>query len=796
MRTSEKSRLARQHVRLIGLLCTVVVASTSAPIHAAPPPDAVTDAKARLAQLETVLRAIPRDGFDLDAAVAKIGKNPDDLFRFIRDRTRLVAYRGSLRGPVGVLVDKTGNSLDRALLLGRLIEIAGGKVRLAHGTLDDAAFAVASRAADRRPVSVPEAPAPNAPRMSEADEREAAAMRAEAESTGVEVQRQSSADAELLIGAISVPPRPANAASALRDHWWVQLAKGGAWLDLDPTRADAEPGQGLIAPVESLEIAKLPPELFHEVDLRIVVESWRAGKLAEKLALAHTYRPGDLVGRSLFFVHAELGAGPAATAQTPALVRKALLEQRQWVPGLSGADGDYFGLAFDDRGSVGELKPASVNAAADATSALGGLVNQDPVTKSAPPEQESILTAEFLEVVEREPGRSPRVSRRPVFDLIGAAARRNGLAKAPRLSERQRLARALSLAGTTDLLILGAQPSENLVATLASKQLFAVGDVFLRGKTEMSPQDAVAKAAETIPRVPHALYALALSRAAWGSVGKDLYIDRTNVLTMKRLFFLGRKTDDIETCEGFDIVLNEVAPYPGVNDPFVARLRQGVFDTNAEHALAPSCKGENTAELYGRGLPETWVTLRARSDAKFSELQLPASTISLIEAELAAGQIIVAPTRSVMVRGAPRSAYWRVDPVTGTTLGMDSQGRGAELTEYQQVLVRLAGRAAAYVGCLVLAKVRIGMNPPTNRLQIANSAFQVAMCVGGAAMGYMGDAGGFVYGLSSTARTFWSVGGSVLSAIGSGWNIFYAFANRNPADDDGGDSSPWTPNQP
>ena len=53
----------------------------------------------------------------------------------MRDETTWVPYQGALRGAVGVLMDRKGNSLDRALLLAALLRTAGYNVRLSHTQL-------------------------------------------------------------------------------------------------------------------------------------------------------------------------------------------------------------------------------------------------------------------------------------------------------------------------------------------------------------------------------------------------------------------------------------------------------------------------------------------------------------------------------------------------------------------------------------------------------------------------------------------------------------------------------------
>src|SRR4029079_4628387 len=67
--------------------------------------------------------------------VKRVGKDPAKLFAWVQGYSNWIPYRGVLRGPVGVLMDGRGNSLDRSLLLADLLKRAGQTVRLAHGQM-------------------------------------------------------------------------------------------------------------------------------------------------------------------------------------------------------------------------------------------------------------------------------------------------------------------------------------------------------------------------------------------------------------------------------------------------------------------------------------------------------------------------------------------------------------------------------------------------------------------------------------------------------------------------------------
>ena len=109
--------------------------------------------------LDAATKRIDRTSFDPVAVVEKVGSRTDALFVWVRDNTRWVPYRGALRGPVGVLMDRSGNSLDRALLLGELLQLGGHTARLARAQVPAATAEGWLARMPKRPVG-PSAQAP------------------------------------------------------------------------------------------------------------------------------------------------------------------------------------------------------------------------------------------------------------------------------------------------------------------------------------------------------------------------------------------------------------------------------------------------------------------------------------------------------------------------------------------------------------------------------------------------------------------------------------------------------------
>ena len=144
---------------------------------------------------------------------------------WVVEHSAWLPYEGVLRGAAGVLMDRSGNSLDRSLLLASLLEQAGYSVRLAHETLSDE---------DAQAILAGVSPA--------ARDGEGAPWLA----TPDKVADYQAAVDRAAASLLALLPSPAGEHSApeytsrRRLHWWVQAV----WM----------PGRTSIPPVWSLEL--------------------------------------------------------------------------------------------------------------------------------------------------------------------------------------------------------------------------------------------------------------------------------------------------------------------------------------------------------------------------------------------------------------------------------------------------------------------------------------------------------------------------------------------------------------
>ncbi|MBN2245159.1 MAG: hypothetical protein JW755_04875, partial [Candidatus Aminicenantes bacterium] len=90
-----------------------------------------------LKKLDSIEGLIDRTAFDVSALSRKLGCDQRKIFDFVRDRIGYQVYDGILRGAQGTLLEGSGNSIDRSLLLLRLLQEAGEtfSYRFAQGTL-------------------------------------------------------------------------------------------------------------------------------------------------------------------------------------------------------------------------------------------------------------------------------------------------------------------------------------------------------------------------------------------------------------------------------------------------------------------------------------------------------------------------------------------------------------------------------------------------------------------------------------------------------------------------------------
>lgn len=685
-------------------------------------------AEERIAILDNSLRAIadadrdaPRDRWDPEYVVQQVGRNPDSLAMWVREHTAWVPYHGTLRGPVGVLMDRRGNALDRALLLAELLARAGHTAQLARTELTTPqAEALLGRALTAS-LAVQRDPAPDEASADSSVAEIASSygldaqlvegtLEAQEEATVhllTEVERQSADHAARLLDVVPGPlpieewsARWASALGALRDHWWVRVQAGDAWRDLDPAPHDSTMG---LTPVETLAPDAIAPSLRHEVVVRVVAERLTGQALTETPALEHSLRPADVIDQTValqFWPVAWPRTG-FSSADSGRSFRRAALQQEEWSAALIVGDR---GVARAQLvASETTAQPAVPGGLGGLGGAMVGAIGPRTATGSG---DDGVLTAVWLEYEVRAPGRPSRIIRRRVFDLLGPANRHDARFDAVRsASDSLRLERSLALMMRTDILLLGAHPAPEFVihtfarsASASAELLRAVAEPGLTSDSQRTDSLLAAVPAAVDPLQTFAV----LRQEALGNLG---FLDRPAVFTRHR--FPSLLGNGVGTNDAFDLVANEIGISLAEPDGFAARLAQGAWDTNLE-AILGGAEG-NAAAAFARS--DAWGVVASTSDIAVTGLGEDAR--ALLARELEGGALAVAPDASRMAGSADTDTWWRIDPATGDALGIGplGWGQGVDYGTHLSVIWEMSsGLVYAYAQCQFIPQAANALN--------------------------------------------------------------------------------------
>ncbi len=248
--------------------------------------------------VQAYLDTIDRAEFDLDAFSKSYPEDVDSRAEFVREGIGFDPYPGALRGAAGCFRARSGNGIDRALLLVDLLRRAGHEARLVLGRLPaDEATAIAQGEAfevlDLGAVSF------DLPYLMEdaahVEHRGACDAALVERLTGRCDRLQTAVDAAL---AAHAPPGRAGAvvkelAEDIRAHAWVRCtAKDGSTRDIDPTFGDPETGS---CPGEPTDVVDEPSEdEWHHVTFRGVVERFDGKRVREEEVFVRDFRAADL----------------------------------------------------------------------------------------------------------------------------------------------------------------------------------------------------------------------------------------------------------------------------------------------------------------------------------------------------------------------------------------------------------------------------------------------------------------------------------------------------------------------
>lgn len=662
--------------------------------------------------VQEAVKEIPRDSLDPQAIVDSVGKEPEALFQWVRDHTYLVPYRGVLRGPIGVLMDRLGNSLDRALLLQDLLRLAGWKARLARATLTERQAEQIFRTEESiikkiGPQSLTSIPT----------EKINQVLNRFATKYDIDFQRMQNWMAQYLKdqkkleesfkervdGQVAFIVRAVEnylnktrnednveIRTILTDHWWVQLERGDSWFDLDVALPEGQPGKALLPAEKNYEISNLDEALFHRVKIRILAEKWENGIFKESVALDYSLKPYEFIGKQIVLCHIPLNwpKDMMEKGMDLAQFESAVADEKEWLPCLLIDSKKVIQSSLTATGEINK-NPEKAQKPTGPGALIGGIMGAlggNEGEKES--EKKSQLSAEWLEYEIYAPGRPIQKERRKIFDLVQPVSRKMNQATPQEITPEQKLERGLSLTAVISILPLVGYPSPAFFLEQAASRLIANKSLLIeliRNLDSMGVKELSDKI-NKFTTLPGPEFSWAWMRSGSFLSGFRTYLDHVNIVNYLRgLRKLPGQVYEIQY--GIDIVENGVAPNPYLDsNPFQLRIEQGVLDTNFE-ALAIKKSGEyvdNTSELFEESKKQgvDWLILNDVDDPKLEKMRLEEYERKAIQENMRSGSAVIAPSSKIPIKGKNHFGWWKVDLKNGSTLGKGGEGRGQADTEY------------------------------------------------------------------------------------------------------------------
>lgn len=649
-------------------------------------------------QVAEVARAyfkeIPRESFQIAPVLEQTQGDPEALRAWVAENILLVPYSGVLRGPGGTLMDRSGNSLDRAILLAVMLKEAGHEPTLLRTTLSESQVhehlwqPVLNQdlAYLREQVSPAEAGQVPENLTGEAYDKSMARL-LEYEQRLENVLMRTDHQMPLLMQQLERLGQGSSEEQQrvewLRDHWWVKIG-GEEGTDLDPALHGVE---GIHDhPELNTTLAEIPDELYHTVTARVVIEQWDQGKLNEKVALEQSWRAADIANQVVVFSIlptdglSDLDVLNEQEEVLNAQIREELVSKRSWVPALSMGRNDYSDKAFNANGELENPNESGQSKAfGRAISMLGALGGEEK------PEGE--LTGVWQEWILERPDGMKRVQRRVLVDWIGEENRRNGnIPEArPQPGEQALLERSLALMNRGTGIVLTGEVSRPYMLARAAVSLINSKDAYKEIITAELERDSakLEKGLSNVETFPEELFSWAVLRHELNSMRSKVYLEEPNLILQQHQFSTTANPDKGMLHSGVDLVFNRVAVLStDGGESRMARLEQGVIDAALESVLMETGEASaiSTSNLYQQTDPRQWqqVTTLEELDTRYHGLS--ESVRELMRIALNEGAVLLMPPDWAKIPDS-QLCWWELDE-SGHLLGRGALGWGQSGQEY------------------------------------------------------------------------------------------------------------------
>lgn len=699
---------------------------------------------------------------------AELSYDVAKIFRFVADDIRYEPYSGALRGAIGTLWSRAGNSVDKALLLGGLLDTAMVTYQFAWGPLDDTAAralldeaSIDARAARQEWAAAIDAmlvttgpegqtATPAAPSLTAAQDKtlrdDFAGIAEASKGAGALLETRVKAVTDALSQAgIAIPPLPAATLPAAEHerHVWVQMADGPAWVDLDPALPGAKQGQALAKPVSA---GALPDDLHHRVRFSVVAEEIMTGQPQRRETTFFEETSANLINVPVCLFIAPRGdLKGIGNAINQAIAGKASLVPT-FFTGKGGSYADTAVVFGAEGGFSGVLTGTPASGVAEGE-ALGLWLNVD-------------ITG---------PDHDPIHLERALFDRVDAAARARGAVDPQAIApvEIVKSADGSSTVRGLQSMWIYAVEGAHFPAVLAgadpiTARIFGAIQLLPQGFPTLRPalmlEHEVSRGFRSYVEIPNLTGFTISQDTSPPSVHADLLSQRLAVRPLKG----GGVAAGLPPPLLVAGVTNQIAEQL----LFTAPPSSGSGAAGATPATATEVNdsGSLLAAVEAQGIG--WRVI-ARSDQLSG---LPPQVGARLKPVLAAGEVVVLPVRPVTVKGVDRYVWWIVDPKTGRAHDQLDDGTGSA-GQRARVPRALAGPMEEDI--TIVEKIPAGAAEGYRRLAVC-----VAAVCGGVSMSLAMVAAGIGYATATSAlgKIGAVVGGGSAGAggVGAGIGIYFA----------------------
>ena len=630
--------------------------------------------------LEAVRADIHRDRFATDPLLDTLDYEVASAVRFVREEIVFQPYDGVLRGVDGTLRAGSGNSLDQSILLASLLKSAGFDARVVRGTLaeHDAIRLLRSL----KPAALPSSMAYLDSSISRlfgaaaADDPATVSM-GDSAMAGTARMLASGLRKVLEQGGVTLAPVDVQAAwlPMVRRYFWVEYRESSseAWQEAHPAFGSETAPDGL-SPEEYF--AESVPETYqHKITVSAWIEQWSGGKITQQRVMAPWTRPvANLDAGTIRYRNIPSGLN----LQDAANLDKVLNDSQIFIPMLNDERAPG-AMAFDLQGRT--IDPMVIGASGGGMTGIfktmGDLMANATDGVMAREDQQPVLALHsmWLEFTFTTPGGEEFTQRRYLIAPRADHSTANQSLLWPLITDH------------TYMINAGGQPldyvAERFLATAIENSTWQKTIV----RHFLNPEQPITEPGNALPVdfPPLAQF--------WFMAGNPL-AERDLVSFRARPAMLGLRRGFLDAKTAFasiDIVANGMehvrVTATGIDSVPSAALQQGVWDTVTESlpqkALSVAADGSSSTIRTFQLAGEQGIAIRllqpGQGDA-VAGLGLDAGAVEFITADLSQGYAVLVPQRPP--EGTTMAGWWRVDPITGETLGMTGDGRGQDLVEY------------------------------------------------------------------------------------------------------------------